>query len=128
MDYLVERTNKAMSLLSVIIMGSIGVALFFSSTTDFIVAFGSILIFGAILFPLSMIDVSDDIPEIKNFKKNNPERKDLKIKHPRKGLIIFLVIAGFFTFGLCSLIAVIVGSGTLTVRIPENIVSEVGLK
>ena len=69
MDYLVERTNKAMSLLSVIIMGSIGVALFFSSTTDFIVAFGSILIFGAILFPLSMIDVSDDIPEIKNFKK-----------------------------------------------------------
>ena len=128
MDYLVERTNKAMSLLSVIIMGSIGVALFFSSTTDFIVALGSILIFGAILFPLSMIDVSDDIPEIKNFKKNNPERKDLKIKHPRKGLIIFLVIAGFFTFGLCSLIAVILGSGTLTVRIPENIVSEVGLK
>jgi hypothetical protein len=109
-------------------MGSIGIALFFFSTTDFIVALGSIFIFGAILFPLSMIDVSDDIPEIKNFKKNNPERKDLKIKHPRKGLIIFLVIAGFFTFGLCSLIAVIIGSGTLTVRIPENIVSEVGLQ
>ena len=91
-------------------------------------AFGSILIFGAFLFPLSMIDVSDDIPEIKNFKKNNPERKDIRIKHPRKGLIIFLVIAGFFTFGLCSLIAVIVGSGTLSVRIPENIAIEVGLK
>ena len=128
MDYLVERTNKVMSLLSVIIMGSIGIALFFFSTTGFIVAFGSILIFGAFLFPLSMIDVSDDIPEIKNFKKNNPERKDIRIKHPRKGLIIFLVIAGFFTFGLCSLIAVIIGSGTLTVRIPENIVSEVGLQ
>ena len=128
MDYLVERTNKVMSLLSVIIMGSIGIALFFFSTTDFIVALGSIFIFGAILFPLSMIDVSDDIPEIKNFKKNNPERKDIRIKHPRKGLIIFLVIAGFFTFGLCSLIAVIVGSGTLSVRIPENIAIEVGLK
>jgi hypothetical protein len=128
MDYLVERTNKVTSLFSVIIMGSIGAALFLFSSTDFIVGTGSLLMLGAIFFPLSMMDLSDDIPEIKNFKKNNPERKGLKIKHPRKGLIIFLVIAGCFTLGLCSLIAVIVASGTLTVRIPENIASEVGLK
>jgi hypothetical protein len=75
-----------------------------------------------------MMDLSDDIPEIKNFKKNNPQRKNLKIRHPKKGLIIFLVILGVCTFGLFSLIAVIVASGTLTVRIPENIASEVGLK
>jgi hypothetical protein len=128
MDYLVERTNKLTSLLSVIIMGVLGIALFFMSTTDFIIAIGGIFVFGAIFFPLSMMDLSDDIPEIKNFKKNNPERKDLKIRHPRKGSIIFLVILGVFTFGLFSLIAVIVASGTLTVRIPENIASEVGLK
>jgi hypothetical protein len=128
MDYLVERTNKLTSLLSVIIMGVLGIALFLMSTTDFIIAIGSIIIFGAIFFPLSMMDLSDDIPEIKNFKKNNPQRKNLKIRHPKKGLIIFLVILGVCTFGLFSLIAVIVASGTLTVRIPENIASEVGLK
>ena len=59
---------------------------------------GCFLIFGIVCLPISVAsDVGDRIPEIQAARKNNPEIKEIQIKHRYFGAIILLTILSFWS-------------------------------
>lgn len=92
---------------------------------------GALAMLGSLLYPILLVgDVSDKIPLIaehnKTARKNG--KKKVKVSHPRTTLVWILFIAGFFTFGLLWIFALIVASGTHNVTVTDDLAIEMGTK
>ena len=92
---------------------------------------GALAMLAAFFYPVALVgDVSDKIPLIaehnKNAKKNGT--KKIKVSHPKTTLVWVLFIAGFFTFGILWIFALIVASGTHNVTITDDLALSMGVK
>jgi hypothetical protein len=113
-------------------MGSIVVSLVITAIAYFLLSFVSpnedvvfILSLGIFYFmwniyPILIIsDVASDIPEIAEY--NNDREEKISVPHPLKDFIFILSVAGFFTGGLTTLVALYMASGSFNAEIADNI-------
>lgn len=113
-------------------MGSIVVSLVITAIAYFLLSFVSpnedvvfILSLGIFYFmwniyPILIIsDVASDIPEIAEY--NNDREEKISVPHPLKSFIFILSVAGFFTGGLTTLVALYMASGSFNAEIADNI-------
>ena len=113
-------------------MGSIVVSLVITAIAYFLLSFVSpneivvsmvslgIFYFMWNIYPILIIsDVASDIPEIAEY--NNDREEKISVPHPLKDFIFILSVAGFFTGGLTTLVALYMASGSFNAEIADNI-------
>jgi len=127
-DYTVKSMNFMVTLIWVALLAGVCIYGLLVATEDVPRGLSAVGLLGAILFPLTQLDLSDEIPEIKTLKKENKQFSSLKIKHPNRTWTIILCILAPFTVGLTWLWALWNVTGTVTVRIPEDAAIAAGLK
>jgi len=139
MTYMIQRTGFFVNILIMLPLTiGVGVLMVYygyinpidagTNVTGFITFVGGLILVLIPFYPIIIAaNLSDEIPEIAALIKENKKRKDLKIRHPRFGLIILLTLIGFFTF-FPWFVALWMGSGSITVTIADNIVKDAGIK
>lgn len=75
----------------------------------------------------SAYDMSSDIPEIKELKKNERYKK-VRVRHPSFGWVLTWNILLFVTGGISWFVALFLSTGTVDVDIPDDIAEAAGLK
>jgi hypothetical protein len=64
-------------------------------------------------------NVASSILEISEFNEDRDDK--IEVPHPKKNFIFILSIAGFFTGGLTTLVALYMGSGSFNVQLADNV-------
>ena len=129
----IQRTGFLAALITMIVIACLCIwGIYYGLVTDpemqWLAGIGGLFLIALVFMPVgTAYDLSDEIPEIKELKKDK-RYKNVKIRHSSFWWVVIWSTAALFSGGLTWFLALFLVSGTINVDIPDDVAIAAGLK